>query len=579
METRANFVLIGAFTLFGILGSLGFFLWLAKVEVDRQYAYYDILFTDVSGLGDAGDVRYNGLPVGQVVRLSLDSVDPGKVRVRVEIDAATPVKTDTVATLELQGVTGVSYVSLSGGSPETERLQAAPGEKIPVIASRRSAVQSLFEGGPELLTKAIVLLEDIDTMVNAENRAAVASILGNLESASGELDSTLRDFSALSAELSKASARITAFTDHLDEVADSATATLDTAGETLKTARSAIEKAGPLIDEATGALASAQQTFDSANGVMTDQLPGLIDQVEATAGAIETVVTDVGGKAGEVVGKIDRLSDVAIARLTDAEATFAKLDAALDSATSTMASIEETSRSVDTLVKGDGAALVADARRAVGSANQALSAANRVILEDLPLIVADIRGATGTVNTVISRVGEDLSGVSGKLDAIAANANTAILSATETFRNANETLAAVTATMTTAEGTLDTARETFTGVNRLLDEDVEAIIADIRGGVASLNTVLGQVSGDLPEITAELRRTLANAAKFVDSMDGIVGDNADQIEIFMQAGLPQFVRFMQEGSRLIANLQRLTAKIERDPARFLLGTQSPEFRR
>jgi phospholipid/cholesterol/gamma-HCH transport system substrate-binding protein len=561
METRANFVLIGAFTLFGILGSLGFFLWLAKVEVDRQYAYYDILFTDVSGLGDAGDVRYNGLPVGQVVRLSLDSVDPGKVRVRVEIDAATPVKTDTVATLELQGVTGVSYVSLSGGSPETERLQAAPSEKIPVIASRRSAVQSLFEGGPELLTKAIVLLEDIDTMVNAENRAAVASILGNLESASGELDSTLRDFSALSAELSKASARITAFTDHLDEVADSATATLDTAGETLKTAR------------------SAQQTFDSANGVMTDQLPGLIDQVEATAGAIETVVTDVGGKAGEVVGKIDRLSDVAIARLTDAEATFAKLDTALDSATSTMASIEETSRSVDALVKGDGAALVADARRAVGSANQALSAANRVILEDLPLIVADIRGATGTVNTVISRVGEDLSGVSGKLDAIAANANTAILSATETFRNANETLAAVTATMTTAEGTLDTARETFTGVNRLLDEDVEAIIADIRGGVASLNTVLGQVSGDLPEITAELRRTLANAAKFVDSMDGIVGDNADQIEIFMQAGLPQFVRFMQEGSRLIANLQRLTAKIERDPARFLLGTQSPEFRR
>jgi phospholipid/cholesterol/gamma-HCH transport system substrate-binding protein len=569
METRANFVLIGAFTLFGILGSLGFFLWLAKVEVARQYAYYDILFTAVSGLGDAGDVRYNGLPVGQVVRLSLDSVDPGKVRVRVEIDAATPVKTDTVATLELQGVTGVSYVSLSGGTPETERLQAAPGEKVPVIASRRSAVQSLFEGGPELLTKAIVLLEDIDTMVNAENRAAVASILGNLESASGELDSTLRDFSALSAELSKASARITAFTDHLDEVADSATATLDTAGETLKTARSAIEKAGPLIDEATGALASAQQTFDSANGVMTDQLPGLIDQVEATAGAIETVVTDVGGKAGEVVGKIDRLSDVAIARLTDA----------LDSATSTMASIEETSRSVDTLVKGDGAALVADARRAVGSANQALSAANRVILEDLPLIVADIRGATGTVNTVITRVGEDLSGVSGKLDAIAANANTAILSATETFRNANETLAAVTATMTTAEGTLDTARETFTGVNRLLDEDVEAIIADIRGGVASLNTVLGQVSGDLPEITAELRRTLANAAKFVDSMDGIVGDNADQIEIFMQAGLPQFVRFMQEGSRLIANLQRLTAKIERDPARFLLGTQSPEFRR
>jgi phospholipid/cholesterol/gamma-HCH transport system substrate-binding protein len=579
METRANFVLIGAFTLFGILGSLGFFLWLAKVEVDRQYAYYDVLFHDVSGLGEAGDVRYNGLPVGQVVRLALDPDDPSKVRVRIEIGAETPVKTDTIATLELQGVTGVSYVSLSGGTPDAARLQAASGEDFPLIQSRRSAFQSLFEGGPELLTKAIVLLEDIDTMVNPENRAAVANILANLDSASGELNATLRDFSTLSAELSTASARIAAFTDHLDEVADSATTALDSADETLKTARTAIEKAGPMIDEATQTLANAQQTFESANGLMADDLPGLIDQIEATAGAIETVVTDVGGKAGTVVGKIDRLSDVAIARLTEAEATLAKLDVALDTAAATMTAIEETARSVDALVKGDGAALVADARRAVGSANDAITAANRVIIDDLPQIVADIRAATGTVNTVVARVGEDLAGASGKLDGIATNTNAAILSATETFRNANDTLAAVTATMTTAEGTLNTANEIFVGVNRLLDEDIEVIVTDIRSGVASLNMALGQVSADLPEITAEVRLTLARTAKFVDSLDGIVVENADQIEAFMQAGLPQFVRFVQEGSRLIANLQRLTAKIERDPARFLLGTQSPEFRR
>ena len=222
METRANFVLIGAFTLFGILGALGFFLWLAKVEVDRQYAYYDVVFTDVSGLGEAGDVRYNGLPVGQVVRLSLDKIDPSKVRVRIEVNAAIAVKTDTEATLELQGVTGVSYVSLSGGSPEAARLQAAPGEKVPMIVAKRSAFQSLFVGAPELLSKAIVLLEDIDAMVNPENRAAVGNVLGNLERASGNLNTALEDFSTLSADLSKAATRIAVFTDHLDGVADSA---------------------------------------------------------------------------------------------------------------------------------------------------------------------------------------------------------------------------------------------------------------------------------------------------------------------------------------------------------------------
>ena len=85
METKANYILIGAFTLIGILIGFGFVLWLAKVEVDRQYAYYDILFDNVSGLSEAGDVRYNGLPVGQVVELRLAPQDPSKVLVRIEV--------------------------------------------------------------------------------------------------------------------------------------------------------------------------------------------------------------------------------------------------------------------------------------------------------------------------------------------------------------------------------------------------------------------------------------------------------------------------------------------------------------
>jgi phospholipid/cholesterol/gamma-HCH transport system substrate-binding protein len=94
METKANYVLIGLFTLGGLLGALGLLLWFAKVEVDRQYAYFDILFEDVSGLGSASDVRYNGLPVGQVVDLGLDDADSSQVRVRIEVSADTPVNTE-----------------------------------------------------------------------------------------------------------------------------------------------------------------------------------------------------------------------------------------------------------------------------------------------------------------------------------------------------------------------------------------------------------------------------------------------------------------------------------------------------
>ena len=98
METRANYILIGAFTLFGIFASFGFMLWLAKLDVEKQYAYYDVLFDNVSGLSMAGGVRFNGLPVGQVVGLALDDEDPSKVRVRLEVDAKTPISTETTAT-------------------------------------------------------------------------------------------------------------------------------------------------------------------------------------------------------------------------------------------------------------------------------------------------------------------------------------------------------------------------------------------------------------------------------------------------------------------------------------------------
>jgi len=572
METRANFILIGAFTLFGILGILGSILWFAKVQVDQQYAYYDILFDSVSGLGEAGDVRYNGLPVGQVVSLALDADDSSKVRVRIEVSAQTPIRTDTEATLELQGVTGVSYVSLSGGKPDSPLLRDASPDDIPQIKAGSSAVQSLLQSAPELLSRAIDLIGDLRKIVGPENREAVGKIIANLESASERLNGTLGDFSELSADLRSASIKIADFTDQLDPVAK-------TADETLKTARAAIESAQKTVDEATAALASAKQTFDSANGLIKDQLPGLVTQIESTASSIETVVNDVGGRAGAIIGKVDEVATLATARLTEAQATIARVDAALDAASATMKSVEQTSNSVNALVSGDGAKLVAEARVTVASANEALAAVNAAVRDDLPAMIANIKQSTETVNSVVEKVGSDLSGVSGKLDTLATDADTAIVAATETFRNANDTLAAINATMAAADSTLNAARATFDGANQIINEDAKAIVAQVRSAVADLNVAIGQVSDDLPVVSEDLRQTMARMRGFIDNLDSVVVSNSPQIQAFMQSGLPQFVRFVQEASRLVDSLQRLTAKIERDPARFLLGTQAPEYRR
>ncbi|MDU8942195.1 MlaD family protein [Ovoidimarina sediminis] len=600
METRANYILIGAFTILGILGALGFFLWLAKVEVDRQYAYYDVLFEDVSGLGNAGDVRYNGLQVGQVVGLELDETDPSKVRVRIEVNAETPVKTDTVATLALQGVTGVSFVALSGGSAEAAALPE--GGEIP---TERSAIQSIFEGAPELLERAIALLEDVNDVVDAENRAAVTEILGNLSSASGRLDRTLEDFEALSDDLGAAAREVASFTDRLRALSDTAETTLTTATETLETAQGAIRRSESVIDQAGTALTTAERAFATADTLMQEDLSELVRNASSAAARIETSIETLEpaaaatleaaarladerlpaliARANETLDVVDReavaLSEEAqavmalgAARLTEAEETLRLLDRTLQEAGSAMTSVEATSEAVSTLVTEDGQALIADARVAV-------STIRTTVESQLPVLIEDVRGASQTANRVIESVGADVSGVAGRLEGLADEAGTTLAAATETFANANETLAAVTSAMETAEGTLGTAETTFASANRVIEEDVGAIVTDVRRAMETFTRTVDGASEDIEAISDEVLAAATSASNFVGTLEEVVVENRVQVDDFLRSGLPEFVRFIEEGRVLVENLKRLVARIERDPGRFLLGTQSSDFRR
>jgi len=577
METRANYVLIGAFTLAGILGALGFILWLAKVEVDRQFSYYDIRFESVSGLGAAGAVRYNGLPVGQVVSLRLDPENPSRVRVRIEIDAGTPVKTDTVATLEMQGVTGVSYVSLSGGSPAAPLLARVPGAEYPVIQSQRSAIQTVFQGAPELLEKAIALMEDLRSIVSPENKSAVSAILANLESASGEIDSVARDFHQMSGDVATSAAGIAGFAGKLEPLAATTETTMKSADETLRAATDALQRSQATIDAATEALKTARTTFESADALIANDLPKLAAQVDSTAGTIETVVADVGGKASGVADKMDAVAAETLARLQQAEQTLTALDGVFTQANQTMAAIEVASRNVDTLITGEGAALVADARTALANANQTILNVNKTVEQDLPAIIADVKAASASVKATVETAGADLTKATGRIDGLATQAETTLAEATATFRTANETLTAISGAVDVAKGALSAAEQTFNGASRVMNEDITGIVADVRKTTQSLDAALAVVAHDLPLITADVRSAAAKTEDFVSTLHDAVKKGSPQIDAFLKVGLPQFVRFMQESRSLVANLQRVTAKIESDPARFILGTQAPQF--
>lgn len=180
--------MIGMFMLTMIASLFAFIIWATKVDIETEFRMFDIYFEEsVAGLSIGGDVNFRGVNVGQVRKISLDPDDPGRVRVTIRIAGDTPVRADSVASLEYQGITGLSYVQIAGGTAGAEQLVAERGQQYPVIKSVPSQIQELFSGAPDLINQAIILAGRVSAFFDDDNRIAIANILANSVKISGGL--------------------------------------------------------------------------------------------------------------------------------------------------------------------------------------------------------------------------------------------------------------------------------------------------------------------------------------------------------------------------------------------------------
>jgi phospholipid/cholesterol/gamma-HCH transport system substrate-binding protein len=179
METRAPYALIGLFVLAAIGAVFGFVYWLHNTGGLGERAVYRVRFENtVSGLLTGAAVLFNGIRVGEVTDLGLNPENPREVMATIAVAAATPLRSDTRAGLEFQGLTGVPVISLQGGAPGAAPLPAANGGP-PVIAADPSAGQSMTEAARQALRRLDDLLAD-----NADN---VKKTIANLNTFSGVL--------------------------------------------------------------------------------------------------------------------------------------------------------------------------------------------------------------------------------------------------------------------------------------------------------------------------------------------------------------------------------------------------------
>ncbi|HEX7007876.1 MAG TPA: MlaD family protein [Alphaproteobacteria bacterium] len=209
METRASYLLVGTFVLILVAAGFVFILWIAQAQVTRDTQTYLTYFTTtVTGLQTGSIVRYRGVPVGEVTRIRIDPRNPEQIEVTLEVEATTPIKTDTVAVLESQGITGVAFIQLRGGTRSSPTLVAQPGERYPVIKSEGSGFEKILTDFPKLLQNLNTLADSANAVLDEKNREAISVTLDNVAKISTALGDRQKEFEEVLANSNKALASL-----------------------------------------------------------------------------------------------------------------------------------------------------------------------------------------------------------------------------------------------------------------------------------------------------------------------------------------------------------------------------------
>lgn len=264
METRAHHVLIGLVTVLVVAGAMLFGLWLTKSSVDDTFKDYEVVFNEaVSGLSRGSPVQYNGIKVGDVSTLRLDPKDPRRVLARIRLSADTPVKEDTKAKLTLAGVTGNSFIQLTGGTPQSPPLKGQDG-KLPVIVASPSPISQLLNDSSDLVTNINLLLHNANQMFSEDNIEHLSNTLANLDQTTGAFASHKDGISAAISQLG--------------EVGKQASATLAETQALMRNANGLLGTQGKqAIGSAEQAMQSLAQSSATINSLLQDNRQSLDD--------------------------------------------------------------------------------------------------------------------------------------------------------------------------------------------------------------------------------------------------------------------------------------------------------------
>jgi phospholipid/cholesterol/gamma-HCH transport system substrate-binding protein len=181
MEAKGSYVLVGLFVLLVGVAMIASLFWLAGWGRGTEQVYLVLMEESVSGLTVDAPVKYRGVDVGRVTSLDLRPDDPEVVQLTLSVDPSTPILVDTRAQLEFQGLTGLAFVNLIGGTRGAPRLGVKPDQEYPVIQSAPSILARLDTGVSQLLVSVTETSVRVADLLEEVDREQLANVIANLD--------------------------------------------------------------------------------------------------------------------------------------------------------------------------------------------------------------------------------------------------------------------------------------------------------------------------------------------------------------------------------------------------------------
>lgn len=432
METRANYVAVGAFTMAVILASFAFIYWVATLDGNAAQRTINVRIAGVvSGLTTNSEVHFNGIKVGKVDRVIFDPEDPRVVNALASVNEDTPIRTDTTATISPAGLTGIAIISLKGGTPGAQTLfEATEQGKIPQIEARPSAVSDIIETVRDVSATAKKTLEDISQFVE-ENRKPISTTVANVEAFSKALgdnadgiDEFLKSASGIGTSLSSLGEKMDGTIKGLEQIVASVEpekvkATIDNVeafsgdlrkgGEKIDGIVVSVDKIAGELEAFSGKLTASLEKFDAVLGAVdSEDVKKAIADIKDTASGAKQVVADVRGVSktfSERQADIDAIVTNAKEMTERLNASSKRVDGVLGKLDGFLGS--DGSQSVMTEVS----TTLAEFRKAATSLQSAINGVSGGLnrfsnrgLRDVEALIGDARRAMGRIDRLVTNI-------------------------------------------------------------------------------------------------------------------------------------------------------------------------------